>query len=361
MPVVAKRMKDVPMPKPSAEPVWKGPEEDGVTQSMLARYLSCKERFRVMVIEGLKPTPKFHAPIDFGNMWHVCEEALAGKEDWTQNLKVLCSLLCNKFRFQQEQIEHWYKVCQAVFPLYVDHWAKHPDVRERTPLLQEHPFDVPYRLPSGRVVKLRGKFDSVDLIGTGKAGGVYLQENKTKSGIDEDAIRQQLKFDLQTNVYLIALEIDGRTRWGIGKPPRIAGVRYNVIRRSAHKSVESMLKKLEDDRADKRIGEWFARWKVEVSAADVAKFKRTCLNPVLENLCDDYEWWLHCKVRSLDPFDHSERESFFEHHRPRHFRKPYGIYDPVEEGGFGDVDGYLETGSEVGLVRVTDLFPELNV
>ncbi len=34
------------------EPVWKGPEVDGVTQSLLSRYLTCKERFRLLVIEG---------------------------------------------------------------------------------------------------------------------------------------------------------------------------------------------------------------------------------------------------------------------------------------------------------------------
>ena len=42
-----------------------------------------------------------------------------------------------------------------------------------------------------------------------------------------------------------------------------------------------------------------------------------------------------------------------------HWREPYGIYDPVREGGVGDLDEYLETGNRVGLVRATTLFPEL--
>lgn len=366
VPAASKRMKDVTVPKPRTDPVWKGPTEDGVTQSMLSRYLGCKERFRVMVIEGLKPTPKFHAPIDFGNMWHACEEKHAEGVAWEGHLKVIATELCKKFRFQQEQIDYWYGVCKALFPLYVDHWAKHPDVRDRTPLMQEQTFNVPYPLPSGRTVKLRGKFDSVDLISKGKTAGVYLQENKTKSRIDGEAIRQQLKFDLQTMLYLIALQSDdwsgyeSEGHYASGTPPHpILGVRYNVIRRSAHKTAESMLKKVMEDREEGRIGEWFARWKVEVSATDVAKFKMQCLNPVLENLLDDYEWW---KANSRGPYNSfdDDRHKRFPDHWPRHFRKPYGVYDPVEEGGFGDVDGYLETGSEVGLTRVTDLFPELS-
>ena len=68
-------------------------------------------------------------------------------------------------------------------------------------MLQEQVCDVPYNLPSGRVVRLRGKFDSVDLID----GGIYLQENKTKGDIDKIQVERQLSFDLQTLMYSVAL------------------------------------------------------------------------------------------------------------------------------------------------------------
>ena len=38
---------------------WKGPEVAGVSQSLLSRYLTCKERFRIKTIEGLKPVQQF--------------------------------------------------------------------------------------------------------------------------------------------------------------------------------------------------------------------------------------------------------------------------------------------------------------
>lgn len=152
----------------------------------------------------------------------------------------------------------------------------------------------------------------------------------------------------------------------------LAGVRYNVVRRPAHKTVESALKKLNDDRKANRVGEWFARFNVEVSEADLLRFRRTCLDPLLENLLDDYEWWGHAFVnRNLRgavttvklptedlQYDYDVRARYWPQHRLRHFRTPYH-YDPIGEGGSGDVDDYLDTGNMAGLRKLTTLFPEL--
>ena len=149
-------------------PLWQGPEgqgpEGGITFSLLSRFLTCRERFRITTIEGIKPTRRFEHKSGYGDMWHVCEEALAAKRDWTIDLRIHCKTLSKKYPFQQDEIDKWYNVCKVHFPLYVAYWKKNPDVVRRTPLLQEQVFDVPYKLPSGRVVRLRGKFDAVDLI-----------------------------------------------------------------------------------------------------------------------------------------------------------------------------------------------------
>lgn len=194
-------------PKPKRTgPLWTGPNGDGdnggVTQGLLGRFLSCRERFRVLVIDGLKPGDRFSAPIEFGQMWHTCEEALAAKRDWSLPLDLYASTLCQRFPLDRQEIEGWYQKCKALFPRYVNHWDNHPDVKNRKPLLQEQKFDVPYKLPSGRTVRLRGKWDSVDLI----ENRIWIQENKTKSAIDAQKISLQVTFDLQTLMYLIALQ-----------------------------------------------------------------------------------------------------------------------------------------------------------
>ncbi len=130
----------------------------------------------------------------------------------------------------------------------------------------------------------------------------------------------------------------------------ILGVRYNVIRRSAHKSTDSMLKKVNEDIAAGRGGEWFARWKVEVTPADVARFRRETLDPVLEQLCDWWRWIISIK----DPFDQNEVNL-----GRFHWRHPHGVWNPMDNGAESDVDSWLETGSLVGLQRTDNLFPEL--
>ncbi len=359
-----------------APPLWAGPAgagpQGGVTNSLLSRYLGCKERFRLRVIDGWAEYDRFNPRIEYGNMWHVCEQALAAGTHWEAPLVDYVQVLLERYPMSRDEIALWGDKCVAFFPVYVDHWHAHPDVQNRTPLLQEQTFDVPYTLPSGRTVRLRGKWDSVDLIG-GLDGSVWLQENKTKSAIDTVKLYRQLTFDLQTMLYLVALEMDRSPEKLAGLPARsrapIAGVRYNVIRRPAHKSVESALKKLGEDQRAGRVGEWFSRIEVKVATADLEKFRTTCLDPLLESLLDDYEWWCHCRLRDglgsvvgLEPgmvWEYDKRLLYWPEHRARHFRYPFGVYNPLEEGGSSDLDSLIDTGSAAGLRRLDTLFPEL--
>jgi hypothetical protein len=47
------------------------------------------------------------------------------------------------------------------------------------------------------------------------------------------------------------------------------------------------------------------------------------------------------------------------HINPFHYRCPYGVYNPLMEGGSTDYDTYINEGSTVGLVQMESLFPEL--
>lgn len=378
------------------EPVWTGPAgtgpNGGVTQGLLGRYLSCKERFRVRYVEGWVPAPRFEPRIEYGSMWHCCEEALAAGESvdrpaFFNRLEKYHRELGRRFPLARDEIGEWAAKVYQFFPRYTKFWAEHPDVKDRTPLLQETAFDVPYRLPSSRTVRLRGKWDAVDLIGKGKDAGVYVQENKTKSAVDGVKIARHCTFDLQTMLYLVAIEefragmrgelqktlASGKNTYverykSLDEPAQdvlfeamihTRGVRYNVVRRPAHKTVESAVKKFEEDERNGRIGEWFGRWKVEVSPADLAKFRNTFLDLVLENLCDDYEWWAGCHKNGSDVWNSVHRLQECPYHRPRHFRYPFGVYSPLEENGGTDLDSFLDNGSVVGLERTKQLFPEL--
>ncbi len=395
------------------EPLWKGPEEDGVTQSLLNRFLMCRERFRILVVEGLQPVDSFRHQIEYGSMWHICEEEWAKTKgadaDWARSLFSYAKKLCQKHPTQQEQVRHWYYVCMVQFPIYVEYWKKHQGKQQRTSLLQEQTFSVPYKLPSGRVVILKGKWDGVDLLGKGRNAGIYLPEHKTKGDIKEEQIKRQLQFDLQTMFYLVALQetqelclsqqvpdwLDIADNFANFRPPK--GVLYNVVRRplsggkgsiKRHKQKEyknkaGQVTKTVPEETTEHFYErlrviiaeepeaYFMRWTVEVSQADVERFKREFLNPVLEQLCD---WWYNIItdygglpgdphrgiVIDKNPFEPStEPFDSYDYRAPTHWRTPYGIYNVLAEGGATELDEYIATGSDLGLERATTLFREL--
>lgn len=353
--------------KPSNKPVWKGPHKDGVTQSLISQYLFCKERFRILTIDGLRAKSKLNIPIEFGQMWHIAEEYHANNEDWEEPVLDYAKELAKKHRTEQDQIQKWYSVCKTTFPIYAEFWKEQEDVKNRTPMYQEVSFKVPYSLPSKRTVLLRGKWDSVDDIN----GEIYLQENKTKSQVDVETLERQLKYDLQVMTYLAALRHELVPK---GHAPP-SGVRYNVIRRPLaggkgsirpHKATKNKPAETMDHYYE-RLGniirdnreEFFFRWKVNISEEEVNQYEHKTLIPILENILDDYEWWSFCKKEKQDPYNGNLRMHEFKKHCSRHFRLPYGIYNPIAQGRLGVMDEYLSTGSTISLENVDNLFPEL--
>ncbi len=230
---------------PRPAPVWAGPQDagpqGGVTYSLLTRFLTCPERFRCLVVDGLKAEGGFNARIEYGNLLHRAEECGAS---WEAGVRSYAVDLARRFPTDVDQINQWTQLCLTQFAVYQEHWGQHKDAARTTPLLQEQVFKVPYTLPSGRVVYLRGKWDGVVLVESGPNKGVWLREHKTKSRIDPVKMQRHLTFDLQTMLYHVALQEDHAGFWqtvrekfpGKGRKPfPLNGVRYNVVRRSEHR------------------------------------------------------------------------------------------------------------------------------
>jgi CRISPR/Cas system-associated exonuclease Cas4 (RecB family) len=354
------------------EPLWKGPEVDGITQSMLNSYLTCKERFRLSTVLGIGKPEEFNSSIEYGNMWHECEDAHASKNPWKLVLEKYARSLIKKFPSQQEAVVKWYNVALVQFPLYIKYWEKHSHVKNRKCLLQEVSFKVPYLLPSGRTVFLRGKWDSVDLVlkKSGKKfipNGLWLQENKTKGTVKEELIRRQLLFDKQVMVYVIALheelQRDAVGLLGADYGP-LTGVRYNVIRRPLsggtgsirpHKATSKKPAETLDHyyaRLREKIQEnqdsFFLRWEVKISTKDIEDFKTRFLTPILEEIS---AWY--------DMVTDYPKNPFLSDGRAHHYQSPYGTYNPISMGSPTPFDDYLATGSLVGLERRKTVFPEL--
>lgn len=390
-----------------SQPVWSGPaskaSNGGITFSLLSKYLVCRERFRLLTIEGLKAREGFNHKLEYGNMWHLCEENIDteivhGQVDpsWLFHLRGYVLELSKKYPYSVEEIDKWYNVCRIQFPIYMKFWENHPDAPKTISLFQEEKFCVPYILPSGRTVYLRGKWDRVHLISHLGGDEVWLQENKTKGDIDVERVYTQLNFDLQTMLYLIALETAStseiaRKGWtnttydkgihDIKLLGQIKGVIYNVVRRPLSGGTGTIIQKQNETKAEyyKRLQgyidgtgldgkkqptpgpkHYFMRWQVGIDSSDMVRFQEDCFDPLLENVLDDYEWWSYIQSQGeVDHWDWETRMEKFPKHQNRHFRFPFGIFNPLTEDGRTEYDDYLATGNDSGLVKTTNLFPEL--
>jgi hypothetical protein len=139
--------------------------------------------------------------------------------------------------------------------------------------------------------------------------------------------------------------------------PPIKGVIYNVVRRplSGGKGTIKQCKGETREEFYDRLsgymredpGHYFSRWKTEVGKHDVRLFRDTCLDPILEALCN---WWTLTTGGTLLP-----AYAMTGHH----WRHPYGVVNTIDEYGNSELDENIATGSTAGLVRAETLFTEL--
>lgn len=348
------------------ETLWKGPEEDGITFSLLSKFMVCKERFRLLTVEGLQEKEDFNHKLFYGNLWHKCEENLASPvkynkpeldKKWLTDIGLLAADEGHKYPFHKDKIKLWMDICRYQFPIYVDHYRNHPGVIFGDKLFSEKVFEEKITLPSGRVVKLKGKFDSVYL----KRNSLQIQENKTKGDIDTNHIMKQLRFDAQTMIYVTALD-SYRTNENL---PKVTEIIYNVVRRPLsggkhsivrHKPTKSNPEGETQEQFLTRLSDliyqnkdhFFTRFTVNLSQEDINKFKEQFLFPKLEELCQWWKWVKDSKVTKKNIFEN-----------PIHCRTPYGIWNPLADGGATCYDYYLDSKELTGLEKCLNLFPEL--
>jgi hypothetical protein len=105
------------------------------------------------------------------------------------------------------------------------------------------------------------------------------------------------------------------------------------------------------------------RWSVAITQSDIDRFRKECLDPLLEQLYNWWTWVSLCNGSGNDPFSATIEYPGHGtlHNDGVHWRMPYGIYNPLLEGRSTELDFYLATGSTVGLEQVSNLFPELSM
>lgn len=343
--------------------VWQGPTYDGVTQSLLSNWMNCRERFRLEYVQGLvMKDDSFSRAIVFGEMFHVCSEAYYSGQDWKSSLKTYTKQLTSDWPYEASQIVHWYKVCEVLFPLYLNHYAKHKLEKMLTPLYSEKTFDEVMKLPSGRIVRLRGKWDQVFTKTVKGKQYLVLQDDKTKGEFEVEQVLNDLPLDNQMNFYCVALDLHSKS---LKNSPALDGFRYNLVRRPLSGGKYSISQKKGRQTKKGIVGaeteaefyarlgsiikedpDWFfQRVEVTITHADVEAYKNRTLVPLLENLCD---WWEEvCRHEGSPPYS------------ARHFLTPFGVYNSLRDGVFDPYAEYLISGNDENLIVGKTLFTEL--
>lgn len=280
-------------PKYGFSPLWDWTQ--GVTQSSLESFMACREQFALGYVEGWS-SRSFSVALEFGTLIHfMLEQLTTGDDPVIISRRVTRSYASSRkdtinpsdFGTMEQTLAN----AEAIFPHYVKHWQEYD--AQVSWLKREHVFRIPHKF-----LDFSGVTREVDLTGMRDgdirdiAGGLGLFETKTKSSIDDIAIQDGLRADLQTCLYLYSLRREYRE-----EPTNIL---YNIIRRpqlriKKDEPMDVYKQRVSDDIAERP--EWyFRRFVVTVVPGDIENFIETTLDPVLRQM---YQWWESIKD---DPF-----------------------------------------------------------
>jgi len=280
--------------------LW-SPYRDGISQSMVAKFLQCREQTRLHFVEGWT-SRRESMPIQFGTCVHwVLSEAYGKKQKTSPSMTWVKKKLVEytevwkrelqRMATTQENEEHveTLNMAEIVLSAYFQRWdgdfigayrVGNTTVRPHEWIGLEQKFNLPY-VYNGREVFLRGMRDGVFRTVNNKT---WLLETKTKGVIDEAGIEDTLFFDFQVLLYLLTLY-----RANPKDVPR--GVVYNVIRRPGLRlgkteSWTDFLARVSKDVNDpKRSDHYFIRFQLEISKKELLDWEENTLKPTIEDIC----------------------------------------------------------------------------
>lgn len=391
-------LRNSPKKPPSPKSVAPSPSwtlDKGVSQSLLNRFLGCRERFRLYAVEGMREKGS-RDQMDFGTYFHDLLENYAKHNDYSaiDIIKITQPAVNKRCPNLSQELRH---VCEVIFNRYVWYFSdcdyKYMD--------QEAVFAVEYKVPGYRSITLRGRLDEVI---HRPDGTIWIQENKTKERINSEQLVACIPNNLQTMLYAVAAQEH------YGK--RVSGIVYNVIRKPKNKpssrkmTPEELAVYLQEnpkskaktrpetlneflERLDNLIEEdpkhFFMRWEFKLSPNHLDKWKKYTLDPVLISLI---QWWESVKHDPFSPWEDRDAKGkvkFCQQEKqagpkgkkhlvvsplvdeegnkiplpnPHHWQRPFGVYDALTLSN-GDFYDYLVLGRDNTITRGNTPFQEL--
>ena len=325
---------------------WTGPEKYGISFSHLNRFLECPERMYIYSMEGLAEDQEYNFAREYGTLFHGAEEFHSMGKNYRKGVDEAALQLREQYPTATDEIVDAAAWAKLQYGEYLRHYAASRERKKRNYVLAERRFRVPYSLPCGRTVYLRGIIDGGYTFQEGNRTRFYIQENKTKGKIYEQGITKGLTRDMQSMFYvLVARKLKGL--------PPVNGILYNVIRRPLSERWAPRQKKKETKAAFRkryqveylqaRAKEYFYEFPIPLFQKTIREFRKEVFDPILTRLCVWYDWV------SQYP------DKRFEEPHGLHFQAPFGCYNSLANGWEGSYFQYLTSGRQNtrGLSRFT--------
>ncbi len=284
-------------------------ERDGVTQSLISTWLTCRMKAR-LYLQGWDS--RYHSPaLTYGSIGHGALEVAyldiqAGKlksaPSESQSRKYM-DIVEAKWRAENKKpnnealqyLELSLALMEKTLPRYFDYWKK--DFKQMEWVSLEKKFKAPLSLngsdPANRrligphgvepeiIIPIRGKRDGEFKMGK----GLWLFETKFKSMVNEGDIVETLAFETQVMLYMWSLWMEYKKR----VVPK--GVMYNIVRRTSMRqgkseSIVKFANRVAED-IDKRPEFYFFRMESATTVQELEQFEKE----LIQTVTDMYMWW----------------------------------------------------------------------
>ena len=318
---------------------WKGPYEEGVTQSLLNRFLVCPYRFYLYAILGLDENRDLHPNLIWGSIYHK------GLEWLIKNPKLSSDFTDSDWEEIDNAVDAYiesdYPDCPVTYPITIKRMLRLYDdsYKERAEFITEKVFEEKYEHPTFGTIKLKGMADGLSLDKS------ILVEHKCKGKIEGQLSRQETPVDFQVQLYCLMLG----PREVIYDLIRIPEAQFFMPKRRVHEKIKAYANSLIDDRkhGDFPVGPNKHLWldqhttfQDQVSLADFINFR---LNPLLHKLC---RWWERVNEDNFDPDNPDFYDDVF-------YQVPIRHFNPSNTEKFKcDYHDYL-----TGAIDMDDLIP----
>ncbi len=330
------------------------PMKDGVSQSLLQKFVVDKDRYHKAVVKGLRETTRKEA-MEYGSLFHKLIEVGATMPNFTrQKLNTYFYDYINR-KYKSEESVMLGRIAIEQYFLYREWYQRKPAFRyiEAEPVFNQ-PYHLPplnfnpndcinIRIPPGVVIPLRGRIDGVI---EQPGNSMWVEENKTKGRVDLTMLQDTIHANIQVMMYALCAQLK------YNRPCN--GVVYNVIRKPALRqkvaeSNEAFLLRIVED-IKERDNWYFTRLEHEFRPGQVETWEREELRPLLYTV---YLWWRSIEANPMQPWKDVNGNV-----NPFHGRRSFGIYDGMTLGK-GDFYDLIVYGKNANLEVVKEQFPEL--